>query len=215
MAFHKIDMDNWERREHYYYYRDFIKTRYNLCGEIDITGLLSQIREKRLHFYLVFLYVVIHTVNEIKELRMCLDEDGALGYWDVCHPSYTIFHKDDLTFSDIWTEYSPDFQTFYERASQDMETFKDVKGIKAKPDTPPNFCPISCIPWISFTGFGSDTYAESNMLYPVILFGKYHENEKGQILLPLSIAVNHMVADGYPTCLFFQKIQEFSSSLKL
>ena len=215
MAFHKIDMDNWERREHYYYYRDFIKTRYNLCGEIDITGLLSQIREKRLHFYLVFLYVVIHTVNEIKELRMCLDEDGALGYWDVCHPSYTIFHKDDLTFSDIWTEYSPDFQTFYERASQEMETFKDVKGIKAKPDTPPNFCPISCIPWISFTGFGSDTYAESNMLYPVILFGKYHENEKGQILLPLSIAVNHMVADGYHTCLFFQKIQEFSSSLKL
>lgn len=215
MAFHKIDMDNWERREHYYYYRDFIKTRYNLCGEIDITGLLSQIREKRLHFYLVFLYVVIHTVNEIRELRMCLDEDGALGYWDVCHPSYTIFHKDDLTFSDIWTEYSPDFQTFYERASQDMETFKDVKGIKAKPDTPPNFCPISCIPWISFTGFGSDTYAESNMLYPVILFGKYHENEKGQILLPLSIAVNHMVADGYHTCLFFQKIQEFSSSLKL
>ena len=215
MAFHKIDMDNWERREHYYYYRDFIKTRYNLCGEIDITGLLSQIREKRLHFYLVFLYVVIHTVNEIKELRMRLDEDGALGYWDVCHPSYTIFHKDDLTFSDIWTEYSPDFQTFYERASQDMETFQDVKGIKAKPDTPPNFCPISCIPWISFTGFGSDTYAESNMLYPVILFGKYHENEKGQILLPLSIAVNHMVADGYHTCLFFQKIQEFSSSLKL
>lgn len=215
MAFHKIDMDNWERREHYYYYRDFIKTRYNLCGEIDITGLLSQIREKRLHFYLVFLYVVIHTVNEIRELRMCLDEDGALGYWDVCHPSYTIFHKDDLTFSDIWTEYSPDFQTFYERASQDMETFKDVKGIKAKPDTPPNFCPISCIPWISFTGFGSDTYAESNMLYPVILLGKYHENEKGQILLPLSIAVNHMVADGYHTCLFFQKIQEFSSSLKL
>ena len=215
MAFHKIDMDNWERREHYYYYRDFIKTRYNLCGEIDITGLLSQIREKRLHFYLVFLYVVIHTVNEIRELRMCLDEDGALGYWDVCHPSYTIFHKDDLTFSDIWTEYSPDFQTFYERASQEMETFKDVKGIKAKPDTPPNCCPISCIPWISFTGFGSDTYAESNMLYPVILFGKYHENEKGQILLPLSIAVNHMVADGYHTCLFFQKIQEFSSSLKL
>ena len=215
MAFHKIDMDNWERREHYYYYRDFIKTRYNLCGEIDITGLLSQIREKRLHFYLVFLYVVIHTVNEIKELRMCLDEDGALGYWDVCHPSYTIFHKDDLTFSDIWTEYSPDFQTFYERASQDMETFQDVKGIKAKPDTPPNFCPNSCIAWISFTGFGSDTYAESSMLYPVILFGKYHENEKGQILLPLSIAVNHMVADGYHTCLFFQKIQEFSSSLKL
>mgnify|MGYP000721396295 CR=1 FL=1 len=30
MAFHLIDMDTWERREHYYYYKDFLKVRYNL-----------------------------------------------------------------------------------------------------------------------------------------------------------------------------------------
>lgn len=214
MAFHLIDMDRWERREHYRYYRDLIKTRYNLTANIDITDLLSQVKQKGLRFYPVFVYVVIHTVNDIPEFRMALDKEGRLGYWDICHPSYTIFHNDDHTFSDIWTEYTEDFSSFYKQAVNDMERFKNIKGIKARPDTPPNFCPISCVPWLSFTGYGSDTYAESNMLYPVILFGKYYE-EKGQVLLPLGAAVNHSVADGYHTCLFFQKVQALASSLIL
>ena len=37
MAFHLIDMDTWERREHYYYYKDFLKVRYNLNIQVDIT----------------------------------------------------------------------------------------------------------------------------------------------------------------------------------
>lgn len=214
MAFHLIDMEKWERREHYHYYRNFIKTRYNLNGDIDITELLSQTKEKRLRFYPVFIFIIMKAVNETKEFRMSLDKDGNLGYWDICHPSYTIFHKDDHTFSDIWTEYSNDFSLFYRNVIQDMENYKDVKGIKTKPHTPPNFCPVSCVPWLSFTGYGSDTYAESNMFYPIILFGKYRE-EKGRILLPLAVAVNHAIADGYHTCTFFQKVQETASSIIL
>lgn len=114
MAFHLIDMEKWERREHYHYYRNFIKTRYNLNGDIDITELLSQTKEKRLRFYPVFIFIIMKAVNETKEFRMSLDKDGNLGYWDICHPSYTIFHKDDHTFSDIWTEYSNDFSLFIE-----------------------------------------------------------------------------------------------------
>ena len=142
MAFHLIDMEKWERREHYHYYRNFIKTRYNLNGDIDITELLSQTKEKRLRFYPVFIFIIMKAVNETKEFRMSLDKDGNLGYWDICHPSYTIFHKDDHTFSDIWTEYSNDFSLFYRNVIQDMENYKDVKGIKTKPHTPPNFCPF-------------------------------------------------------------------------
>ncbi|RGZ00887.1 chloramphenicol acetyltransferase [Clostridium sp. AM58-1XD] len=214
MGFHMIDMDTWERREHYHYYRNIIKTRYNLNAEIDITNLLKQVKEKELRFYPVFVYILIRAVNDTKELRMSLDSDGHLGYWDLCHPSYTIFHDDDKTFSDIWTEYSEDFSVFYKRAVSDMEMYKNVKGIKAKPDTPPNFCPISCVPWLTFTGYGSDTYAESNMFYPVILFGKYHESD-GRFLLPLGISVNHAVADGYHTCSFFQKVQSEASLITL
>jgi len=35
--------------------------------------------------------------------------DGNIGYFDIIHPAYTIFHQDTETFSSIWTEYSPIF----------------------------------------------------------------------------------------------------------
>lgn len=35
--------------------------------------------------------------------------------YDILHPNYTIFHEDDHTFTDVWTEYTEDFKIFYNR----------------------------------------------------------------------------------------------------
>jgi len=139
---------------------------------------------------------------------MAFDHNDRLGYWDVCHPSYTIFHADDKTFSDIWTEYQDDFSVFYPQAIADLENFKDVKGIKAKPNRPANFSPISAVPWLSFTGYSNDTFSESKMLFPVTTFGKYFKRHQ-RMLIPFSVFVNHAVADGYHTCKLIADIQQF------
>lgn len=214
MAFHLIDMEKWERREHYHYYRDLLKVRYNLNVNVDITELLAQVKEQKLKFYPVFIYIIMRAVNQNREMRMQTDSEGRLGYWDECHPSYTIFHPDDKTFSDIWTKYSPDFTTFYRAAVRDMEEYRDVKGVKAKPGRPDNFCAVSCVPWLSFTGYASDTYSDSPMLFPVVLFGRYFE-ENGRILLPLGIAVNHAAADGYHSCRLLNDIKEIAGTIRL
>ena len=208
MAFITIDMEHWERKEHYQYYINIVKAKYNMTMEIDITKLISNIKQKNLKFYAVFLYAIQHSINQNKEFRMGYNEEGQLGYWDICHPSYTIFHEDDKTFSDIWSEYSPSFTTFYNTVLKDMEQYKNVKGIKAKPRTGQNYCPISCVPWLSFTNISYDTFTENKMLLPIISFGKYHSHN-GKTTLPLSVFVNHAVADGYHTCKLIQEIQDF------
>lgn len=209
MAFHLIDMETWERREHYNYYQTLVHTNYTLTANLTITGLFREIKRRGLRFYPVFLYVTAAAVNRQKEMRMARDKEGRLGYWDECHPSYTIFHEDDHTFSDIWTEYSPDFSVFYRRCVEDMETWKDVKGVKTKPGRPDNFTPISCLPWLSFTSQSHDTPMRSPMLFPVILFGKYFE-QGGEMLLPFSAYVPHSVADGYHTSLLINTVQALS-----
>ena len=140
---------------------------------------------------------------------MARDKEGRLGYWDVCHPSYTIFHADDHTFSDIWTAYSPEFARFYRDCTEDMETWKDVKGVKTKPDKPDAFTPISCLPWLSQTGMGYDTPMTSPMLFPVVLFGKYFQKD-GRTKLPFSGYFQHCVCDGYHASLFFNTLQELA-----
>lgn len=205
--FHKIDMETWERKEYYHYYINFIKSKYNLNVDMDITKLLKLVKEKKLKFYPTIIYAVMRGINKNREFRMSYDKEENLGYWDYCNPSYTIFHEDDKTFSDIWSEYSEDFSIFYSNVINDMEKYKDVKGIKGKPGRGDNFSPVSSIPWLSFTGYSNDTYSESSMLFPVTVFGKYYERD-GKILLPFSVFATHAVADGYHTCKLINDIQE-------
>ena len=209
MSFHYVDFATWERREYFDYYMYKIKTKYNVNVNIDITELLSVVKQIKLRFYPVFIYVISKAINNNKEFRMSFDDNGRLGYWDECHPSYTIFHDDDKTFSDIWTEYHNDFSVFYPRMIVDLKKYKDVKGIKAKINRPENFCPISAVPWLSFSGYSNDTFSESKLLFPAITFGKYFKRHQ-RMLIPFALFVNHAVADGYHTCKLIDDIQQIS-----
>ena len=195
MLFQPMPSD-WERAEHFAYYQNTVHTRYNLNAEIDITETWRRRKELGLKFYPVFLWMVMHTVNRWKEMRMTTDETGAAGYWDHCVPVYPVFHEDDHTFSDLWTEWKPEFVEFYHAVVRDMQTYGEVHGVKARNDQPVNFTPVSMAPWISFSAHGSDTFTAPQMLFPIFVGGRCFERE-GRVLLPLSVSCNHAAADGW------------------
>ena len=211
--FHKIDFETWERKEHFKYYINLIKTNYNLTAELNISQLMKKIKEKKLRFFPTMLYCIIKAVNQNKEFRMDYDKEGNLGYWDYVVPSYTIFHDDDKAISDIWSEYDENFEKFYKNIVEDIEKYKDIKGVKTKLGRGDNFCPISCIPWLSFTGCANDTYSEAKMLFPVIAFGKYFKCDE-MTMIPISVFVNHAVADGYHTCKLINDIQSIINDIE-
>ena len=211
--FHKIDFETWERKEHFKYYINLIKTNYNLTAELNISQLMEKVKEKKLKFFPTMLYCIIKAVNQNKEFRMDYDKEGNLGYWEYVVPSYTIFHNDDKTFSDIWSEYDENFEKFYTNVIEDIKKYKDIKGIKTKLGRGDNFCPISCIPWLSFTGCANDTYSETKTLFPVIAFGKYFKRDE-MTMIPISVFVNHAVADGYHTCKLINDIQSIINDIE-
>lgn len=196
MLFHPLDCETWPRAEHFRYYTDIVRTRYNLNADIDITALHRCVKERKLRFYPTVLWMVMRVVNDTIELRMTTDADGNPGYWDYCVPLYTIFHEDDHTFSDIWSEWDDDFHTFYAQAVEDMTRYADVKGVKAKDGRPDNFVSLSMEPWLSFTGYGCDTYTAPQMLFPIFVMGKWYERD-GRKYMPLSLSINHAAADGW------------------
>lgn len=195
MEFEKIDQATWPRAEHFQYYSKILKTNFQINVSMDITRLYQRTKEKGIKFFPSFLYAVMRGINKNKEFRMAC-RDGELGFYNVCHPSYTIFHEDDKTFSDIWSEYTEDFSGFYRNVMNDMERYKNVKGVKTKPDKPDNFCPVSCIPWVSYSGICHDTPGPGPMYFPVINFGKYQKESK-RVTLPFSVYANHAASDGY------------------
>ena len=209
--FHVIDKASWERSIYFDYYYSQIKCKYTLNANLDITHLRTKQKQRGLRFFPSMLYVIMRAVNQNKEFRMSFNEAGELGYWDEVVPSYTLFHPENKTFTDIWSEYHADFETFYRTVVEDIATYRDVTGvIKARPDQPANFCPISSLPWLSYTAFAQDTYTESRLLFPLIKFGKFFAAD-GRILIPVSVFVNHAVADGYHTCKLINDMQEIAN----
>lgn len=180
---------------------------YTVTVRLDVENLYQQVKKCGLKFYPAFIYCTGKVVNEKREFKMGVDQEGRPGYFDVMHPNFTIFHKDDHTFSDIWSYYDDDFQTCYQNIINDMETYKDVKGPKGKEGQPPNFFCISCVPWMDFTGYSTWVPTGRPNLFPIITFGKYVE-EEGRRKLSAALTISHASADGYHASMFFERLQE-------
>ena len=159
-SYRKIDQSTWSRQDHYKYYTEKLKVNYSMTARLDVTRLRTECDRFGVHFYAAFIWCTSNVVNRLPFMKMMTDEEGNPGVWDVVHPNYTIFHKEDHTFSDCWSEYDADFATFYKRIETDIEAAKKVRGVKAKAGQPVNFYCISCVPWLDYTGYATSTVSD-------------------------------------------------------
>ncbi|GAA0117279.1 type A chloramphenicol O-acetyltransferase [Clostridium senegalense] len=203
MCFRIINRSNWEREEYFNHYFSNVPCTYSMTVKLDITKIIKS-KQK---IYPAMLYFISKVVNNHKEFRMTLDQDGKLGFFDKLNPSYTVFHKDTETFSSIWTEYSEDYGLFCEFYEKDVKKFASVKVLMAKPNMPINSFTVSMIPWTTFEGFNLNLKKGYNYLLPIFTMGKYYE-EKNKYILPLAIQVHHAVCDGFHVCRFVNELQE-------
>lgn len=205
-AFHPIDFDQWDRRQYFYYFTKMLPTGYSISVEVDITNTYQRIKKQNRKFFPAYIYLASKLITEQQEFRIA-KLDGQLGYYEVLHPSHACFHQDDKTMSNMWTEYSPDFEEFYHKYMEDQEKYADNHGILAKPEMPPhNSYMIGMLPWIEFTSYAPIPYANTEYYFPIIQAGRFSERD-GKKFMPLSITVHHAVADGYHVGLFLDKFK--------
>lgn len=108
MEFKKIDIKNWNRKEYFDHYYSNVPCTYSMTVKLDITKII----EKKMKIYPTMLYSLTTIVNRHYEFRTAFNNDGELGIYNEMIPSYTIFHKDTETFSNIWTQYTPILENF-------------------------------------------------------------------------------------------------------
>jgi chloramphenicol O-acetyltransferase type A len=207
MEFKLIDLSKWSRKEYFDHYLNCTPCTYSMTLNLDITILLRAIKRKNIKLYPTTIYLLSTVVNRHEEFRTTIDEDGHLGVFDLMHPAYAVFHNDNETFTNIWTEYNFSFSKFYENYLSDLQRYGSVKRFLAKPDTPPNVFTISSIPWVSFSGFNLNLPKLGNYLLPIFTTGKYFD-QNDRILLPISVQVHHAVCDGYHIARFINQLQE-------
>ena len=208
--FQLMNLENWERREHFHHYLTAVPCAYSMTVELDVTALRNRVHERRIPFYAAMIYGIAHVVNRHREFRMALDSNGNLGDYDILHPSYTIFHPDSETFSSLWTLYQEDFELFYAGYLEAEREFGNDKRFEPKGSREDAFC-ISCIPWISFTSFQLHLPKGSGYLFPIFTYGKFTQRAE-RFTLPFTLQAHHAVCDGFHAARFLNELQEWVNS---
>lgn len=203
MTFTPIDRETWPRTEYFDHYFSQVPCTYSAVFQLDIT----RIRRQGQKLYPTMLYHIAGEVNRWEEFRTALNGAGQLGIYDRLHPCYTVFHPESETFSNLWTEYDPGYETFCAAYRRDMAQYSSHLGLEGKPGTPENTFPVSMLPWASFQGFNLNLQKGYDFLLPIFTMGKF-QTENGRTLLPLAVQVHHGVCDGFHLCRFINGLQE-------
>ena len=201
--FHPIDLEAWPRRAVFEHYAQEVPCTYSLCRDLDITNL----RQRQLRLYPTLLYLLTEQVNRYAEFRTATDRAGHLGVYDDLHPSYTVFHRETETFSNLWTVFDRDYQTFCGRYDEDLRRYGRLEGFAPKPDMPENTFPVSMIPWTDFTSFHLHLDKGSGYFLPIFTMGRFSMVD-GRWRMPLAMQVHHAVCDGFHAARFLNGLQE-------
>lgn len=210
-AYKTVNIEKWNRKEHFDAYRDAIKCGFSLTVKLDISAVIPFVKEQGFKFYPVMIYLLSKAVNQHPEFKMAM-KDGDLIIWDSVNPVYTVLHQDTETFSALSVPYTDSFQDFI--ASYNAVLQRNENNRSFLPEKPPkNHFNISALPWIHFESFNLNIADFTDYFAPSFTFGKY-QTEGNKILMPLAIQVHHAVCDGLHVAKLINTLQEFCTTIQ-
>ncbi|HEX9653261.1 MAG TPA: chloramphenicol acetyltransferase [bacterium] len=200
-----LDIENWNRREHFCFFKEYDNPFFNICADVDVTNLLTYTKEHHLSFFITSLFLSQRAANSIDEFRYRIRGDRVVVH-DVIHAGSTVLNSDQ-TFSFCYFDYDGNFQTFNREATQKLAKYeKGSRSFEAREDRD-DLIHYSVIPWIAFTSFSHARKYGINDSVPKVVFGKYYENS-GIKKMPVSVEVHHALMDGIHVGRFFEEFQK-------
>jgi chloramphenicol O-acetyltransferase type A len=184
-----------------------------MTARIDVTDLVSLSKEAGTKFYINFLYVLCKALNSRDDYRMqYLWQTDELVCFDVINPTQYIFHEDTETCTPVYTDYDPDYETFYKNASEDIEKAKQTREYGLDAAGHPNWFDASYISWVSYDSLNIELPDGYLYFLPIVNWGKYRE-ENGRLMMPVTVRVNHAIADGYLVANVFRLLEKEMAEL--
>lgn len=201
----ELDIENWNRKEHFNFFKQFTDAYFATTVEIDVTKIYSYSKDNSISFFALYLHACMKAINEVENLKFRIRENKVIVH-DVIHASAIILRADN-TFGFSFIDFHKDFKKF--NANFKAEKERILNGNNLFPVQNTDDCIYcSAMPWLNFSGHKEPLLGVVKESVPKLAFGKFMEIEK-RLMMPVSIAVNHALVDGYHVGLFVEKFQDF------
>ena len=188
----KLDLSSWKRRPHFELYKAMAHPFFNVCAEVDVTGIWERCRRDRtISFTLASLYLGSRAANSVEALRMRIRGDEVWVH-DVVHFSTTVI-RPDKTFAFARTEHRDSFPEFSRDAREVLERARTSTGLEI-PEKDGDAIYHSILPWIRFTSFSNPIGGKEDC-FPRIVYGKVGPSGD-RWMMPVGVEVHHALVDG-------------------
>ena len=197
MNYKIIDKEKYYRKGVYRHFTQDCKCSSSMTARIDVTDLVDYSKRTDTRFYINFLYLLTKVLNSRDDYKMSyIWQTDELICYDKINPIQYVFHEDTETCSPVYSTYYEDYETFYKAAVDDIETAKENREYNLDSENHPNWFDASYISWLSYDSLNIELPDGYLYFLPIINWGKYRE-ENGKLMMPITVRLNHAVADGY------------------
>jgi chloramphenicol O-acetyltransferase type A len=179
-----------------------------MTARIDVTELVKHSKNTGTKFYINFLYILSKVLNSRDDYKMgYLWQTDELICYDCINPTQYVFHEDTETCTVVYTNYNENYEIFYKSALEDVEQAKKTREYNLDMLNHPNWFDASYIPWFSYDSLNIELPDAYLFFNPIINWGKYRE-ENGRLMMPLTVRLNHAIADGYLVANVYRLIEK-------
>ena len=198
-----IDINTWERKQHFELFRQFQQPRYDISMELDITNFYTCIKEQKLPFTFAIMYAIASCANEITEFRYRFLEDQVVLF-QTPKISFTYLNKETNLLKNVVVEMKDNIEDFVMTAKEIAQNQKEYFTGPMGNDV----YQFSSIPWIHFTHISHTESGKKNNATPMFDFGRYLWKE-GRLMLPFAIQAHHSFVDGIHMGKLVESLQEY------
>ena len=208
MAYRVIDKETYYRKDVFRRFSEDCKCSLSMTARIDVTDLVAWSKRTGTKFYLNFLYLLSRVMNAREDYRMdYFYKTGELVVYDVIHPTHYAFHPETETCTPVYSTYAEDYDAFYRGAAADLARAKADPVYIPEATQCPNRFDASFIPWLSYDALHLELPDGYLYFAPIVNWGAYRE-EGGRLRMPVSVRMNHAVADGYLVAKVFRLLEQ-------
>ncbi len=200
---HKFNIDTWERKEHFLFFKQFDEPFYGVTVTMDCTAAYRFAKAKKASFFLYKMHCALKAAQQLPPFTYRIEGDDVYIH-DQIDGGSTV-GRSNGTFGFGHFPYAPTFDEFLMTANPEMEKVQRSTDLIRSAAT--NIIRFSSLPWINFTSISHARVFGIENSCPQISFGKMTEKD-GQRSLPVSIHVHHALVDGLHVGQFIDLFQQ-------
>ena len=205
MKYIPVDLNSWSRRKAFEFFKDYPDPFFNVTVNVEVTRLVPFCRERDISLAAACVFYSQKSANSVREFRIRLLKGTPVEFESV-EATQTLLHEDE-SFTFCYLKGCPDVGSFSENARKAIEKYRKLNTFDVESGRL-DLIYYSVIPWMSFTSFKHASKLDREATVPRIVFGKYYK-DGGRLLMPLSVEVNHIIADGIHVGKYVDRIQAY------